>query len=517
MAELILPKPLPHQREVLDDPAARKVLRWGRRRGKSAVAMVGAIIGHGPEVQRRGKWERMHRGIISGLDVFWLAPDYPQANGVWVDQLKPRFEALEDDGLATINESKRFITLHASGGTIQLATYKNIRAVRGRGRNLAGVIVDEAAHMDLEYALQSVLLPALADNDGWLILPSTTNGGLDGNHELRIPSYFNMISQEIMDGKRGPEWGHWYGSTRESPHLAPAAVEALYDEYREKGPGAEFAMAQELDAKLLKGGAGLAFPEWNDNVHLATIRQFPPDWRWAASMDWGYTSPGCFLLGAFGPDDRCHIRWEYKFRKVPPKRLGFELGQKMKRFPRPEYVIVDSAMDTREDGRGGTIVSSLEEFQAGLKAALGTLCPPVVTSPKGAGSRVQGKLRVHELLRFEAEADGSIREWNRPRLTVDKKDCPYLASSVAAIPLDPKNPEDVDTKADDHGLDALRYLLASRTPHVEAPDEAVEEDAHPGFTKKGRRRRWDEDEELVGASRWSRHAHDDGGGDATDW
>jgi len=40
--------------------------------------------------------------------------------------------------------------------------------------------------------------------------------------------------------------------------------------------------------------------------------------------------------------------------------------------------------------------------------------------------------------------------------------CPNLIKELQSIPLDKRNPEDVDTHAADHAYDALRYLIMSR-------------------------------------------------------
>ena len=43
--------------------------------------------------------------------------------------------------------------------------------------------------------------------------------------------------------------------------------------------------------------------------------------------------------------------------------------------------------------------------------------------------------------------------------------CFNLVSQLPSIPLDKKNPEDVDTKSEDHLYDALRYGIMSRPRH----------------------------------------------------
>ena len=46
--------------------------------------------------------------------------------------------------------------------------------------------------------------------------------------------------------------------------------------------------------------------------------------------------------------------------------------------------------------------------------------------------------------------------------------CPNLIKELQSIPLDTRNPEDVDTHAADHAYDALRYLIMSR-PRINNP------------------------------------------------
>ena len=55
----------------------------------------------------------------------------------------------------------------------------------------------------------------------------------------------------------------------------------------------------------------------------------------------------------------------------------------------------------------------------------------------------------------------------RPRLLIFKG-CNALINELLSIPEDPNNREDVDTKADDHAYDALRYGVMSR-PRIDDP------------------------------------------------
>ena len=49
----------------------------------------------------------------------------------------------------------------------------------------------------------------------------------------------------------------------------------------------------------------------------------------------------------------------------------------------------------------------------------------------------------------------------KPRLTIFNT-CANLIRTLPTLPLDKTDPEDVDTKAEDHAYDALRYGVMSR-------------------------------------------------------
>jgi len=79
---------------------------------------------------------------------------------------------------------------------------------------------------------------------------------------------------------------------------------------------------------------------------------------------------------------------------------------------------------------------------------------PSDRSPK---SRINGKLEIHKRLKVH-------EEYNQPTLKVFSN-CVNLIRTLPLLPLDKNNPEDVDTTAEDHAYDALRYGVMSRPMH----------------------------------------------------
>lgn len=500
--ELVIPEPLGHQRAFDESPARHKVGRCGRRWGKTRVVFKGSMVGHGPMVTERVVYagrgpdrqpryrveqleapEPLFRGIMHGFDVAWVVPSYKTANAIWNEEIVPRFRVLEKVGVVRMNETDRFVEI-VDHGRLFVVSAENIDAVRGIGANLIGVVVDEAAHLDLAYAHLQVFMPALTDNVGWTMYVSTTNAGLDGNSDRLAPSFFNRLCLEIEQGLRpAPQWAEFTGTAYDNEALDPVAIDALIAEYV---PGSS-ALDQEVYAKLLTAGAGLAFPEWRRPLHSYATE---PDEGWGAlgGMDWGYASPGAFYVLYRGPGRRILVRRELYFNGPPRadfrQRLdavavGRRIGQLLLKLPsaqRPDAVAADSAMWAVTDG-GASIAAKVQE---GIDAVFDEhnatnrtvqqdlATPQLYPAPKGTGSRAARKQLLHELLAWTPDADGNPTLEGRPALTVHP-DCTALVRTLPALPSDPKDPEDVDTTSEDHAYDALTYALIASVPDYDAP------------------------------------------------
>lgn len=507
-ATLDIQAPLSNQRPAFDDARRFKVDRKGRRSGKTRGGWICSMVGHGPGWEEFApKWE----GVLHGWDVVWLAPDYPQAKSIWREEIKPRCEYL--DGV-TLNNTD-FVVEVEGAGRLHVRSAEAIRSLRGLGARLKGIVIDEAAWMDLESHWRDVIRPILMDNHGWALIMSTTNAGLDGNQEHRTPSFFNQLCLEIQLGRgetpeiavegdtlkaRSPdEWVEFYGTAEDNPLISPSEFQSMVDEY----PPESVSLAQEVYAKLLTAGAGVAFPEWRDDHHKQAYDP-PAGWRWFAGMDWGYSSRCAVYFLAAGPGRDVLCRYEMYFQKKTPYEVGFLIGQRALTLPdRLEYVAAGSDMWDVRDG-GPTLA---EECQRGLRdAAGGDQAPyivPLTSVARGSGSRAARKMLLHEHLRYEtvttSEGSKLIPPWAGAKLRVHPV-CTNLLRTLPALPIHPKNTEDVDDAAEDHPYDALTYALQSRVPRPNAEEfRRVPDDIHPGFDIAKRRRR----------PKWTREGEDE--------
>lgn len=473
-SEVRIAAPLPQQEPIVQSAARFKVVRAGRRFGKTRLALYCAIVGHGPG--------EMFPGIASGKDVAWVAPEYKNSDVIWEEDIKPRFR----NALGVKTNDTDHILEVPGGGRLVLVTAKNIDAIRGIGKNLAGVIADEAGYMDLGYAIRAVLRPAMMDLKAWLLLMSTTNSGWDGNigedGEKVHPSFFNRLCAEIQEGKRDARWAEFYGTAHDNPKLDAQEIADLIAEYQPNS----LELDQEIYARLRAPGAGLAFPEWRDDVHVVATREPPRHWKWVAAMDWGYRQ-GAYGLFALGPEGEVELAWEYyaEFRQKHAREAAVAIARASEAFPVPEYI----AADTQMWSEVGTAETLAEEFREGLVSAYRDRAPELVEMTHTAKSRKVKKNLLHRYLAWTDKRDeqGRVQPWCRPLLRVQQR-CQHTIRTLKALPLDPNTPEDVDTSSEDHAYDMVCFALTSRPPVAETPRAPFDQDnRHPGFDYEQKR------------------------------
>ena len=188
-----------------------------------------------------------------------------------------------------------------------------------------------------------------------------------------------------------------------------------------------------------------SFPEFNKTTHVVDPFEIPRGWSRFRSADWGYSSNACCLWFAIDWDNNLWVYRELYTKKITAdefakKVLEAEQGEFMR------YGVLDSSTWAKRGDVGPSIAETM--IQEGCKWR------PSDRSPK---SRINGKLEIHKRLKVH-EKD------NEPTLKVFSN-CVNLIRTLPLLPLDKNNPEDVDTNAEDHAYDALRYGCMSRPMH----------------------------------------------------
>lgn len=186
---------------------------------------------------------------------------------------------------------------------------------------------------------------------------------------------------------------------------------------------------------------GVAFPEFRRDLHVLDTFSIPSNWPKFRACDWGYSSPACCLWFAIDYDNNLIVYRELYGKGLTAdvfalKVLALEAKDNIK------YGILDMSTWAKRGDVGPSIAETM--------IRLGCSWRPSDRSPN---SRISGKLEVHRRL---ASVDNS-----KPKLQI-LSTCTNLIRTLPALPLDKNDIEDVDTDAEDHAYDALRYGCMSR-------------------------------------------------------
>ena len=197
--------------------------------------------------------------------------------------------------------------------------------------------------------------------------------------------------------------------------------------------------------RLLEGdwdvAEGAAFPEFSRLVHVcdAATTQIPANWIRIRAADYGYSSPSCVLWGAVDWDDNLWIYREFYGKGQTAENLANIIANYEGEDPGMYYTVLDASCWNRT-GTGPSIAETM--IRSGVR-----------WTPSDR-NRLAGKMEIHRRLQ-----ENPISK--EPRIKI-LSTCTHLIRTLSSLPLSKTNTEDVDTKADDHAYDALRYMCMTR-------------------------------------------------------
>lgn len=210
--------------------------------------------------------------------------------------------------------------------------------------------------------------------------------------------------------------------------------------------------------------AGMMFAEWRRERHVLDPIALPAQWARYNGIDWGYAAPWCTLWGAVDEDGRVYV-----YREIYRKQVG-EADQAAAILAAEadgEQVAARYADDAMWATRGDAKAISTVYAENGV---------PLTAA--GKGGRVAGWQRVHSFL-VEAPACPHHRAkgWKTCPMLHVFSTCTELLRTLPSLPrATTGDPEDADSKAEDHAPDSLRYMLLNigsgpSFPLHDIPDE----------------------------------------------
>lgn len=294
----------------------------------------------------------------------------------------------------------------------------------------------------------------------------------------------------IIEGKSGNRRMYIHSTLLDNPH-----IDQNYKSGLEELPAAE------RQAKLGNWDAylGQVFEEFRDQaypdepsnaIHVISPKDLPEWYPKVLVIDWGFRALTYAVWGAISPEKRIFIYREQAFKGVKIEEWAGYIKEYID-IDKPKIVKICRSAG-RDEGHEHTIHQQVE-------VALGV---PVELMKSSAGSRVSGKLLLHEYLRWKekyiptrkmseysdekaawlmrnsgmveykkylASFNPPEREDNLPKLQIFDT-CPLLINAIKACTYDQKNIEDVASFNGDDPYDAIRYLVDSADRYFNESD-----------------------------------------------
>jgi len=188
---------------------------------------------------------------------------------------------------------------------------------------------------------------------------------------------------------------------------------------------------------------GAAFTEFDRNIHVIVPYDVPNNWVKFRACDYGYSSHSAVVWVAVSPEEQLVVYRELYVSKVLATDLADMILELESGDGNIRYGVLDSSLWHKRGDTGPSLAEQM--VQRGCRFR---------PSDRSKGSRVAGKNELHRRLQVDEFTE-------EPRI-VFFNNCHNLIAQIPAIPIDKKNPEDIDTNSEDHLYDALRYGIMSR-------------------------------------------------------
>ena len=204
--------------------------------------------------------------------------------------------------------------------------------------------------------------------------------------------------------------------------------------------------------------SGQVFTEWRNNpdgyitrknTHVIEPFQIPSSWKICRGFDFGYSRPFSVGWYAVDHDDRLYrIRELYGCTGTPNEGVRWEpseIARKIKAIEKEDinlkgrYINGIADPSIFDESRGESVGAMMEREG--------------VYFEKGDNTRLAGKMQIHNRLAFD--------ENGVPMLYIFSS-CKHFIRTLPALVYSQCDVEDIDTQAEDHIYDEVRYVAMAR-------------------------------------------------------
>lgn len=466
-----LEAPTAWQAKVLAIPADVNLALLGGRGSGKTTALELLILRH---CQQYGSKARtlVIRGTFRSLQNFWQD-----------------LTELFDDALPGSSQNKADHVIKTPAGSVvtmsNLEDDRDVRKLQGQEANL--LIVDEITNF---VSLQRILklqanLRGPADVPIRLIYAGNPGGPLHATiARMFVTRNRPWAPFKIEDGS---EWVYCPSTFRDNPTLD----RDRYEKQITASAGGDRALAAAwLNNDWNELGGAFFGDVWGDHllVDLPPFR-IPKHWKSMISVDWGMAAPSVCLLGVSPTTEQ----YQSALSGLADA-IGIQFSRRKDRswwarLPPNTWIIVDEVHTARSDdpslGKGWPPQMLAEEINAACKRwgikqrgvcddARGLQGDTLIEQfrkwglyfKKPTKDRISGWVKLKSMMAATRDAHSPGHPANgAPRIYINKR-CALTIETLPMLPRDDIRIEDVDTSANDHAADSLRYLVNSEVKYT---------------------------------------------------
>lgn len=265
-----LRKPHDRQIEFIGSPAPRKIIRAGRRSGKT----VGISI---PAVEK----------FLDGRRVLYAAPTNEQVGRFWYEVCTALAE-LVDAGVYKKNESEHFIELPGTENRIKAKTAWNANTLRG---DYADYLIFDEWQLMAEDAWDEVGAPMLLDNNGDAVFiytpPSLASSGISRARDPRHAAKMFKVAKEDESGR----WATFHFTSHDNPYISEEALREITGDMSREAYFKEI-MAEDDDLQA----SWLVYGAFNEDTCWIEPFPIPKEWLRYSGHDFGSANPAALFI-----------------------------------------------------------------------------------------------------------------------------------------------------------------------------------------------------------------------------
>jgi len=408
-----LKRPHPKQQEFIDCKAKRRIIRAGRRGGKTSGMAIEAV-----------------QKFLAGQRVLYAAPTSEQTDAFWYAVTSSLQEPIQAK-VYTKNETDKSIELPGTKQRIRAKTAWNADTLRGDYADL--LILDEWQLMN-EDAWEVVGAPMLLDNDGDAVFiytpPSLRAAGVSKAKDPRHATKLFKMAQDDTSGR----WAAFHFTSHDNPHISSAALGDLVKDMSKSSYRQEI-LAEDDDADTKR----LIYGVWDDRTQRIPSFNIPSNWPVYSGHDFGGANPAALF---FAQDTS--TGYFYCFLEYLPGggRSTYEHTNEFKRLTSGMTVVK----------RAGGNQTTEDEIRQGYGAHGWPISAPKISNVGAAIDKVRGLMELNKLFVFES----CVHMLDELMTYSWKLDTAGLITN------------DIDRKSSYHLMDAMRYILSDFTPETAA-------------------------------------------------